>query len=482
MRYYILLALVLLMGCSAIIDADGSRFDDHLDAGADTGDTGTGTCDTDCDDGIACTDDVCVDGQCQNTANNNLCDAGFICVPASGGDGCVPDCDLDCSTPPNCPGNSCYDCNTAGYCNDTGTECIYTLRDEDGDGHYIETAGSTDCSGLDPLADDCEDNPANDGALINPEAKDICDGLDNNCDGSNDETTTSGLVCEGHDCSNPIPVVLQSGSFTHQGDLNSAYGNEYGQLTNSYLGLNCTEDGNGADVIYVLHVTGTADLEIHAQGVTDPDLDIALAILDDPICSTAAGDFGVCHDDIVYGQTGYSDSRIFLRAFGPISPETTRTLYILVKGFNSSVSGDYELTVTARTATGTVCGNDNSIIDISAGGLLYTQAGADNNQTGSCGSTGTEVVSRFSPGSSAGTGLGVLYANDVTGNFSPSLYLRSSSCTAGTELDCDTPGGGGGTASFIEYSVSSLESMNYAFVDAASDGDFVVLQHEPAIP
>ena len=44
---------------------------------------------------------------------------------------------------------------------------------------------TADADGDGYVNDDCDDNDAN----VNPDAAEICDGLDNNCDGQTDEST-----------------------------------------------------------------------------------------------------------------------------------------------------------------------------------------------------------------------------------------------------------------------------------------------------
>jgi hypothetical protein len=77
--------------------------------GADNATCGACCVPDDCDDGIPCTVENCLDGQCSHTANNELCDDGEICDPLQ--DGCVPvamcDGPEDCVSADKCQTGSC---------------------------------------------------------------------------------------------------------------------------------------------------------------------------------------------------------------------------------------------------------------------------------------------------------------------------------------------------------------------------------------
>jgi hypothetical protein len=148
-----------------------------------------------CDDGNPCTTDICQNGTCVfMVAPNGTACPGGVCNNGT----CVTSC------PPgttNC-GGTCVDLSTSsqncGACGNTcppGQTCVNGLctlvscPDADNDGY-------TTCEG------DCNDS----NSSIFPGAPEVCDGMDNDCDG---------LVDEGVLCSLPnATTACQSGSCT----------------------------------------------------------------------------------------------------------------------------------------------------------------------------------------------------------------------------------------------------------------------------
>ena len=136
---------------ATLVAHDAGHEPAHVDAGRDEGrdDASAPACvrDSDCDDGDACTgsercvDDVCVAGEppCSNPD------------PAH----CTVSCTADGAT---------ATCSVAG-------------RDLDADGH-----GDQACAAAAPAADDCDDGQA----AVYRGASELCDGLDNDCNGRAD--------------------------------------------------------------------------------------------------------------------------------------------------------------------------------------------------------------------------------------------------------------------------------------------------------
>ena len=162
--------------------------------------------------GIASGDD-CVDTDSAiNPAAVELCDDKDQNCDTVVDDGCDADLDGFCrkgatvvGTPAICNlgKDDCDDTNKnvhpgkAEICDDVDNDCNGTLDDkcdEDNDG-YCTQAKSVIGKPKVCLegAGDCNDDPANGGAAVNPGAKEICDGIDNNCAAGVDE------ICKDND-------------------------------------------------------------------------------------------------------------------------------------------------------------------------------------------------------------------------------------------------------------------------------------------
>jgi len=174
--------------CSCVPDCAGNVCGDDGCGGS------CGTCDpgNSCEVGQCvcvpdCTGNVCGDDGCGTPCT---CDSGYSCVAES----CVADCI------PDCAGNVCGDdgCGTPCTC-DSGYVCesdvceVDTCEDDADEDGYNDEDG--ECAG----ANDCNDN----NAAINPGATEVCDGLDNDCDGEADEggiCCGNGAIDSGEDC------------------------------------------------------------------------------------------------------------------------------------------------------------------------------------------------------------------------------------------------------------------------------------------
>jgi hypothetical protein len=157
------------------------------------GEGGGGAQGCDCDDGIACTSDECVEGECQHLALHFTCAGGEYCSLEEGcleGAACAQD--DDCDRPDNC---------LTVTCNANLARCVFEFLDSDSDGRAPESCGGNDC-------DD------GDGRMHGDQAE-LCDGIDNDCDGVTDPEAESscaeGLVCVGQSCRCPAPGILCDG-------------------------------------------------------------------------------------------------------------------------------------------------------------------------------------------------------------------------------------------------------------------------------
>lgn len=146
-----------------------------------------------CDDGNPCTTDGCgPTGACSYTptsgtacSDNNACTTNDTCAngtcsgaPISCSDGNV--CTTDACSPTN---GACIHTDNLEPCDD-GDACTVSDACSGGACHGIPTAScDLDGDGFSPVSGDCDDTEE----AVYPGAPELCDGLDNDCDGPVDE-------------------------------------------------------------------------------------------------------------------------------------------------------------------------------------------------------------------------------------------------------------------------------------------------------
>lgn len=343
------------IACSAIVDTDKSKLTETggtgsigmTGAGSGSG-TGTGSgsgsneCVGSCDDGVACTDDSCVNGVCVPTANDALCNPGEGCDVTQG---CIAatqcteqsSCDnsLVCDGVESCDPNSssansfgCVSgtplaCNDSPNCSASCAEpsgCVYTTNDDDNDGYKSETGGAdpsqcactTDC--------DCDDGNAD----IHPGRDELCDATNWDCKG---DSTNSGN-CRGQECSNEEDVSFSGDTAVLSGDL------QYYEADHS---VSCDTRGGGTDAVYKMVLDSSSQLKIDATG---SEVDIVIGM-------TTSGGFCNSWASCFDNASGGNECIDFSGA-----TQSAGTYYLIIKGYNpATISGKYQLTITRNPST-----------------------------------------------------------------------------------------------------------------------------------
>jgi hypothetical protein len=401
--------------CASV--ADGARCDDGAFCnGAETCDAArgclAGTAPT-CDDRVGCTTDRCDESmrRCVSTPNPSACAAPGPCVTSTCDPaiGCrnvpIPGyCDSFCASGATCNAvngqcagggtpRNCSDSNpcTTDLCDPVARMCRSTAIDADGDGAPAARVGGAMCAG----GDDCNDaDPA-----VNRRAMEVCNGVDDDCDGMTDE----GGVCiaPGEDCAHAIAVDL-TGSATTATRTSSTMGRT-SDFTSS-----CT--GPGPDLVYAVTIPGSDDLVAEAApmgGNGDPVVSVRDAC--------AGAELG-CNGDATQRAR---DARVFLRGR---SGGATRVVFVVVDDAGAQ-GGPFTLRLTRRAAIAPGnCGN-RTLFDVTVGGTVIgrTTTGLGSH-SGSCGGgfLGEDVLV-FNAASRMAVNLLLVTGNQVA-------YVRQRQC------------------------------------------------------
>ncbi len=258
-------------------DVSGGDVSDVADTGDAGAEDGAMDAESDADDAADTTGDASDASDADEADTGDDADGGLTCTAPEEacGDACIDTtssvdhcggCNDPCPTPQNtvvtCASSTCEFACESGWIDtdaDTsnGCECTQTNGgteicdgvdndcdgdvdegcDEDGDGYCAETA--TVESGATCQAGDCDDTDA----TINPGAAPACDGVDNNCDGSIDNllpvpAAQQTMILSGSDSASrdyPSPVLS---TFTGNGFCVAALDDAAGTLELGYLQTN----------------------------------------------------------------------------------------------------------------------------------------------------------------------------------------------------------------------------------------------------
>jgi len=461
--------------CSALVNPDPSRLYRDDGGGIDAGDIdgggidggdidgggidGGGACPASCDDSFPCTTDACQSGTCVHVPDDIRCGDGERCAASLG---CVPNrctTDAECddgdfcngmercgddggcspSTPPSCADDT--PC-TVDSC--ASGACMHLLRDDDGDGFGTMSAtNSPDGAEFMCAGTDCDDSLGD----VHPGVTELCNGRDDNCDGTTDEGCS--MVPDRCDSAQVIPLV---------GGMATVRGSQAGLADDYRVGPGCPVGTGGRDAVYAIDITGLVDVRVDTFGST---ADTVLAI--STTCDTA-GFQVVCNDDA--DTPAGTASRMWAHRIGSAFGGTIR-LYILVDAYSAASSGDYVLNIRVTSAAADACPSAGSLaLDISGGGTVAAfSTEYTGSQRGTCQMTSEivapEAVYFFRSPEAANVEFRA-YSTD----FAPDLYLRDGACTSGSEIAC-VPGsalGGGLNGATLDHAVRPRQP-HFLFVD-----------------
>jgi hypothetical protein len=178
--------------------------------------------DGDCVDSNQCITQACVNSYCATVARKD-CDDQVFC--------------------------------TSDSCDESSGECVHQWKtnDNDNDGYYAPLPGTTP-GAPDSCGDDCNDTMAS----AHPQAPELCDGFDNNCDGRVDEGSLGYRTASG-------AVRVTDESFVRAGPKGLAYNGSFfgvsfsgSTSSETYQGYFSGYDALASNVVSAINITQTS--------------------------------------------------------------------------------------------------------------------------------------------------------------------------------------------------------------------------------
>ena len=325
----------------------------------------------------------------------------FVPLP----DANTPDTNLPDSGQPDAGG--CAACNdndpcTTDECGPDGA-CIHTPVDADNDGFPpIGCMGGTDC-------DDTRSN-------VNPNAAEVCDGLDNNCDGPADNAT--GLECaagsQGAACNTTCGT---------RGQQSCTSACTWGACVATEVCNGCDDDGDGVDDDGFACSVGQMLACVTTCGTTG-----------NQVCRATCTGYTACSaDEVCNGcddDGDGSDDEDFDCVRGSSAACSVGSCSGTATCSDTCTEGTCDLGAAPPSNT---CGNGATTIT-SSGSYPFATCGASNDYSGSCGgSNGADIAFRVVLAEASD----VLFETTAATDFDTVLHLRSGASCPGTEAACN---------------------------------------------
>lgn len=350
--------------------------------------------DSQCDDGIDCTQDSCDPAfdRCRFHPEDAPCDNGIQCDGAE-----VCSLTLGCIAGPP---KSCDDDDlcTIDRCDEATSTCEHVLRDADDDGDVDIHCGGGDCNDIDPDVSALEEE--------------ICaNGIDDDCDTVIDEADCSSPMND--TCADPV-IVTQSGTFAM-----SSFG------AGAHYPTTCTPAGAVNDVVMAVMIPAGPNQDVRLRAKT------ATA----PISSAIAGECGNAASEIACGPafpTPGGDNVSKFRA-RDLPGGTTYPVY-LTTVMGDSIAVDVQFLPATTAPTNETCGTATPLTTGAPFEVDLIDAAED--QETACASATGELVYELVLDEEADVQV---FGNSIDDDGFVSLSLLGGTCAdPEDELSCNT--------------------------------------------